>query len=143
MTATGRVRKLDRGRAAVRLRRTAAARRQAETFLERPIFGIKRPFSNARGTCGPRAGQISTETRPDAWSRERRQCAVRETQRMPGTAKCQRRRSRTGGDQHVSGLNGLSADLNCIPPGEASHAVECIDAVFHVSPFCDWRARDR
>jgi hypothetical protein len=32
-------------------------------------------------------------------------------------------------------LNGSSADLNGIPPGEASPAVECIDAVFCVSPF--------
>ena len=41
--------------AAVRFRRTAAARRQAETLLERPVFGIKRPLSNAwgiRGSCG-------------------------------------------------------------------------------------------
>jgi len=29
-------------------RRAAAARRQAKAFLERPIFGIKRPFSNRR-----------------------------------------------------------------------------------------------
>ena len=27
--------------------RTAAARRQAETLLERPVFGIERPLSNA------------------------------------------------------------------------------------------------
>src|SRR5271169_3550339 len=38
-----------------RCRRTAAARRQAETLLERPVFGIERPLSNAwgiRGSCG-------------------------------------------------------------------------------------------
>ena len=35
-------------------RRTDAARRQAEAFLERPIFGIKRPFSNVWGIRGPR-----------------------------------------------------------------------------------------
>ena len=38
-----------------RSQRTAAARRQAETLLERPVFGIKRPLSNAwgiRGSCG-------------------------------------------------------------------------------------------
>src|SRR6516165_5710198 len=29
------------------IRRPPAARREAETFLERPVFGIKRPFSNA------------------------------------------------------------------------------------------------
>jgi hypothetical protein len=39
-------------------RRTAAARGQAETFLERPVFGIKRPFSNAWDIRGARGGQI-------------------------------------------------------------------------------------
>src|SRR4029077_9459123 len=36
-------------------RRTAAARGQAETLLERPVFGIERPLSNAwgiRSSCG-------------------------------------------------------------------------------------------
>jgi hypothetical protein len=47
----------------VRNRRTAAARRQGETFLERPVFGIKRPFSNAWGIRGPRGGHISIERR--------------------------------------------------------------------------------
>ena len=46
-----------------RSRRTAAARRQAETFLERPVFGIKRPFSNAWGIRGPRGGHISIQRR--------------------------------------------------------------------------------
>ena len=46
-----------------RNRRTAAARRQAETFLERPVFGIKRPFSNAWGIRDPRGGQISIQRR--------------------------------------------------------------------------------
>ena len=44
-------------------RRTAAARRRAESFLERPVFGIKRPFSNAWGIRGPRGGQISIQRR--------------------------------------------------------------------------------
>ena len=38
-----------------RNRRTAAARRQAETLLQRPVFGVERPLSNARrirGSCG-------------------------------------------------------------------------------------------
>jgi hypothetical protein len=38
-----------------RTRRTAAARGHAETLLERPVFGIERPLSNARrirGSCG-------------------------------------------------------------------------------------------
>src|SRR6516225_6065019 len=43
--------------------RTAAARRQAEAFLERPIFGIKRPFSNVWGIRGPRGGHISIQRR--------------------------------------------------------------------------------
>jgi hypothetical protein len=47
----------------VRNRRTAATRRQAETFLERRVFGIKRPFSNAWGIRGPRGGHISIERR--------------------------------------------------------------------------------
>src|SRR6516162_8096627 len=46
-----------------RFRRTAAARRQAKTFLERPVFGIKRPFSNAWGIRDPRGGQISIQRR--------------------------------------------------------------------------------
>ena len=32
-----------------RFRRMADARRQAETLLERPVFGIERPLSNAWG----------------------------------------------------------------------------------------------
>ena len=51
----------DDGR--VSKRRTAAARRQAEAFLERPIFGIKRPFSNVWGIRGPRGGHISIQRR--------------------------------------------------------------------------------
>jgi len=50
-------------RASDRCRRTAAARRQAETFLERPVFGIKRPFSNTWGIRGPRGRHISIERR--------------------------------------------------------------------------------
>jgi len=46
-----------------RFRRTAAARRQAEIFLKRPVFGIKRPFSNAWGIRGPRGGHISIQRR--------------------------------------------------------------------------------
>jgi hypothetical protein len=41
-----------------RLRREAAARRQTENLLERPVFGIERPLSNARGirgSCGREA----------------------------------------------------------------------------------------
>jgi hypothetical protein len=41
-----------------RFRRTAAARGQAETFLERPVFGIKRPFANA-GVFAVRAAAIN------------------------------------------------------------------------------------
>jgi hypothetical protein len=55
MALWGRFRRLDRGPANGRYRRTAADRRQAETFLERPVFGIERPLSNAwgiRGSCG-------------------------------------------------------------------------------------------
>jgi hypothetical protein len=51
----GRLQRFDNGPANGRFRRTAAARRQAETLLERPVFGIKRPSSNAwgiRGSCG-------------------------------------------------------------------------------------------
>jgi hypothetical protein len=40
-----------------RNRRAAAARRQAEAFLERPIFGIKRLFLNACGIRGPGGGK--------------------------------------------------------------------------------------
>jgi len=36
---------------------------QAETFLERPVFGVKRPFSNAWGIRGARGGQISIQRR--------------------------------------------------------------------------------
>ena len=46
-----------------RNRRTAAARGQAETLLERPVFGIKRPFSNAWGIRGPRGWHISIQHR--------------------------------------------------------------------------------
>jgi hypothetical protein len=46
-----------------RFGRTAAARRPAEAFLERPVFGIKRPFSNAWGIRGPRGGHISIQRR--------------------------------------------------------------------------------
>ena len=45
------------------LRRTAAARLPVETFLERPVFGVKRPFSNAWGIRGARGGQISIQRR--------------------------------------------------------------------------------
>jgi hypothetical protein len=37
-----------------RFRRTAAARRQAETLLERQVFGVKRPLSSARRIRGSR-----------------------------------------------------------------------------------------
>jgi hypothetical protein len=36
---------------------------RAETFLERPVFGIKRPFSNAWSIRGARGGQISIQRR--------------------------------------------------------------------------------
>ena len=61
--ALGRTGRLNRNRENDRKRRTAAAHRQAETFLERPIFGIKRPFSNAWGIRGPRGGHISIQRR--------------------------------------------------------------------------------
>lgn len=35
----------------------------AETFVERPVFGIKRPFTNAWGIRGARGGQISIQRR--------------------------------------------------------------------------------
>jgi hypothetical protein len=36
---------------------------QAETFVERPVFGIKGSFSNALGIRGARGGQISIQRR--------------------------------------------------------------------------------
>src|SRR6516225_5894662 len=60
MTATGRSVGSFHKR---RFRRTAAARRQAETFIERPVFGIKRPFSNAWGIRGARGGNVTIERR--------------------------------------------------------------------------------
>ena len=36
---------------------------QAEAFLERPIFGIKRPFSNVWGIRRPRGGHVSIQRR--------------------------------------------------------------------------------
>jgi hypothetical protein len=51
----GRLPRFDSGSANGRYRDTAAVRRQAETLLERPVFGIKRPLSKAwgiRGSCG-------------------------------------------------------------------------------------------
>ena len=47
----------------VRNRRTAAARRQAETLLEGPVFGVERPLSNARGIRGSRGGDVTIERR--------------------------------------------------------------------------------
>jgi hypothetical protein len=49
--------------AKVRNRRTAAARLQAETLLERPVFGVERPLSKARRIRGSRGGDVSIERR--------------------------------------------------------------------------------
>jgi hypothetical protein len=46
----------------VRNRRTAA-RRQAETLLERPVFGVKRPSSNARRIRGSRGRDVPIQRR--------------------------------------------------------------------------------
>ena len=45
------------------LRRLAAARRQAETLLERPVFGIERSLSNVWGICGSCGRDIAIERR--------------------------------------------------------------------------------
>jgi hypothetical protein len=63
-----RIRKPRGYRHNVGCRRTAAARRQAETFLERPVFGVKRPFSDAWGIRDLRGGHISIERRRRTWS---------------------------------------------------------------------------
>src|SRR5947207_1011104 len=63
MSGTGRLEPIDPVRANGWNRRTAAARRQAETFLERPIFGTKRPFSNVWGIRGARGGNVTIERR--------------------------------------------------------------------------------
>jgi hypothetical protein len=44
-------------------RRTAAACRQAETLLERPVFGGERPLSNARHIRGSRGRDVPIERR--------------------------------------------------------------------------------
>jgi hypothetical protein len=41
----------------------ADARRQAETLLERPVFGIERPLSNAWGIRGSRGRYVPIERR--------------------------------------------------------------------------------
>jgi hypothetical protein len=47
----------------VRKRRTAGARLQAETLLERPVFGAERPLSNARRIRGSHGRDVSIERR--------------------------------------------------------------------------------
>jgi hypothetical protein len=63
MSAKGRPLRFDQGSANRRYRRTAAARRQAETLLERPVFGIERPLSNARRIRGSRGRDIAAPAR--------------------------------------------------------------------------------
>jgi hypothetical protein len=50
-------------RRSARFRRTAAARRQAETLLERPVFGVERPLSNVRRIRGSRGRDVPIERR--------------------------------------------------------------------------------
>ena len=45
------------------IRRTDAARRQAETLLQRPVFGVERPLSSARCIRGACGGDVSIERR--------------------------------------------------------------------------------
>ena len=54
---------LPGGSADGRNRRTAAAHGQAETLLERPVFGAKRPWSKARRIGGSRGRDVAIERR--------------------------------------------------------------------------------
>jgi hypothetical protein len=51
------------GRGKVRCRRIAVANRRTEALLERPVFGVERPLSNARGIRGPCGGNVPIERR--------------------------------------------------------------------------------
>jgi hypothetical protein len=63
---------LSRGLVTACYRRTAAARRQAETLLERPVFGVKRPLSNAGEFAVRAAGQCAEHVKDQPPLRGRR-----------------------------------------------------------------------